>query len=129
MSQVTFTDADRDAFAGLLPFAPGASAPFTPPAFESVDAGRRPIFYLRPYTQADREAMQKAGWTKESIASAMENGAVSRWENLPSLPDGAEVPYGPGILIGVPDVVFYQIHKRIGELTSGPTKEEKRALT
>lgn len=128
MTQRIFTEVDRKAFAGLLPFAPGASVPFTPEAFESVEVGLRPVFHIRPYSREARAAMDKEGWSRESIAAGMDGGAVVRWENLASLPDGAEVPYGAGVLVSLPDVVFYQLHTRISLLTVGPTKEEKEAL-
>lgn len=132
MSQKIFTDEDRKAFAGLLPFAPGASVPFTPEAFQSVEEAFRPVFRLRPYTNKDREYMGehlKSGtYGKDCIATAMESGAVAGWENLRSLPDGESIPFGKGILADLPDVVFFQIHDRIGVLSMGPNKEEKLGL-
>lgn len=132
MTQRIFTDADRKALAGLLPFAPEASLPFTPEAFESVDGGLRPVFFVRPYSKKDREYLAKhvkAGtYDKDSVATAMESGAVTGWTGLYSLPDGAEIPFGTGVLATFPDVVFYQLHAKISELTYGPTKEEKEGL-
>ena len=132
MTQRTFTDADRKAFAGLLPFAPEASLPFAPEAFESVEERLRPVFLLRPYSKKDREYLanhvRSGTYDKDAVATAMEAGAVTGWNGLYSLPDGAEVPFGPGILATFPDVVFYQLHAKISEITYGPTKEEKEGL-
>lgn len=135
MNKRTFTEADREAFAGLLPFAPGGSVPFTPKAFLSVEESRRPVFRIRPYPQKDRDFLAshiKSGtYDKVAIAAAMENGAVVGWENLRTLPDGSEVLFGKGVLQDFPDLVFYQLHERITELTVGPapTSEEKEGLT
>lgn len=132
MSERIFTEADQKAFAGLLPFAPGASLPFTPEAFESVEEALKPVFLIRPYSKKDREYLAnhvRAGtYDKDSIATAMESGAISGWKNLFSMPDGVEVSFGPGILTAFPDKVFYQLHAKISELTYGPTKEEKEGL-
>lgn len=125
-------DETRRKLLGLLPFAPGASIPFTPAALQNVGQAFRPVFLLRPYEQKERiylaDHLKSGTYDKNAVAVAMENSGVVSWSNFVSLPDGEEIPYGKGILLSLPDVVFYQIHDKISEMTMGPNEIEKEGL-
>lgn len=132
MTKRIMTPEIRKAMSGLLPFAPGASVPFTPEAFQKVEEALRPVFCIRPYDEKDRKYMgqhiDSGTYDKGCIALAMENSGVTGWSNLCSYPDGDVVPFGKGILETLPDAVFYDLHAKISEFTIGPNKVEKEAL-
>lgn len=138
MTQRIFTEEDRKAFAGLLPFAPGASAPFTPAAFESVDAGRRPVLRIRKFGKEakllltqhaksetiNKDVMVEILLKKESDGSS----AMMPWERMPTLPDGVELEFTPENVAELPDSMILEAWNRAWSFTYGPTKEEKEGL-
>jgi hypothetical protein len=126
------TEEVRRKLAGLAPFTPGATAPYTPPAYDRLPPEFRPVFQVRPCDRATRLALAdlyRAGkLTQEDLAPVIERQAVAGWDMLLALPSGDPVPFGPGILALIAAKPFFELHEYIMELTNGPMELEKEGL-
>jgi hypothetical protein len=126
------TEEVRRKLAGLAPFTPGATAPYTPQAYDRLPPEFRPVFQVRPCDRSTRLALAdlyRAGkLTQEDLAPVIEQQPVAGWDTLVSLPSGELMPFGPGVLAMLPPKPFFQLHEYIMELTNGPMEIEKEGL-
>lgn len=92
---------ERDALAGLLPFSADSRDEFTPGLFDAVPHYLRPVFMLRPYTQAEKDkvsdAMTKILTTPDKVDIAQitdfARWAVSGWRNVLDVATGDDVEF------------------------------------
>jgi len=95
------TKEDRDALAGLLPFSAEARDEFTPEFFRVVDEELRPVFLLRPFTQAEKDkvsdAMTKVLSQPDKVDTAtitdFARWAVSGWSTVLDVATGEEIDF------------------------------------
>ena len=98
MPDKVFDEKTRRALAGLLPFAEGSKAPFTPKAFETVAEELRPTFWIRPYSPEAWKARilsdkSKEGLFVDYLREVFETEGLIGWDNLLDGATGKPIPY------------------------------------
>lgn len=126
-----FDEKTRRYLAGLLPFSPGATAPYTPDEFEKVPEDLRPVFYVRAYTDEQAQSLTAVAGDfskfRKAVVKALSEGALAGWDNLIDLATGEEVPYSPEAVSLLPAAVMLNIHTRCSEF-AGLTEPEREGF-
>lgn len=132
MTKRVMTPEVQRKLSALLPFAPGASVPFTPEAFQKVEEGPKPVFLIGAFSKADIAYLRghlKAGTFDDAVMVAvLQNSGVKGWSDLPSRPEGETVPYSKEAVADLPDALLGALYTFASELTFGPTEVEKEGL-
>lgn len=132
MTKRIMDDATRKKLMGLLPFAPGSHANFTPDEFAGVDSEFRPVFYIRSLTSDAlakfRLEVQKREATDIVYIEALSSGALVGWDNLVDIVSGVEIPYTKEAVAALPERLIMSIFMKVLEYTNGPTEQEKTGL-
>lgn len=132
MTKRIMDDTTRKKLMGLLPFAPGSHANFTPDEFEWVASEFKPVFYIRSLTSDAlskfRLEVQKREATDSIYIEALSSGALVGWDNLVDIVSGEEVPYTKEAIAVLPERLVMSVFMKVLEYTNGPTEQEKTGL-
>ncbi len=127
-----FTQEEKNRLAGCLPFAEGATVPYTPEEFWKEREEIRPVYKLGPYSEATK--VKRFEWKKEEGASlishirtCLQESGISGWENQFDLGTGEEVAFSKSAIARLPDQLIYKIDRICGTL-AGIMESEKEGL-
>jgi hypothetical protein len=124
-------EATRRKLSGLLPFAPGSFARFTPPEFDGVDEEFRPVFKVREASKESLTAYRNRD-TKEASATdafvLLLQDALVGWENLRDLITGEVIAFSKDAIAALPERLITILFMRVLEYSYGPSEEEKTGL-
>lgn len=125
-------EATRRKLSGLLPFAPGSFARFTPPEFDVVAEEFRPWFNIR---EGSRESLKKYRERNKEGDNALlafieflQDGALGGWGNYPDMGSGEPFEFSKENIAYLPESLIVILFLRVMEFTNGPSEEEKTGL-